>query len=254
MLFTDADTVYHPDLLSRAAGYFHRENLDMLSILPCFLERGVVEKALYPHMELGLSYFYPLSHVNDPEKEAGIASGSFIMIKRSTYNDLGTWKAFRTEITEDVSLSKAVKARRGRLRVLRAGDMLRTRGFKDLSEMCKFWRRTYYGAFDRSLALTARLTANSFVLCMLPVLMGCTAFAEVLGEGVTPVGWLLGLSSFAMLAVVIPFTIFLRTEGVHWAYGLTAPIGLAVATWVALSTLVTVIFDRGIRWRGSVYK
>ncbi|MEW6347464.1 MAG: glycosyltransferase family 2 protein [Thermodesulfobacteriota bacterium] len=254
LLFSDADTLFHPQLLSRALTCFSGRELGVLGLLPGFVERGFVEKAVYPHLELGISYFYPLSDINDPEKRAALASGSFLMMRKCTYRELGTWMAFRGKLTEDVAFSRAAKASGYRLHVVRAGDMLQTRRFRDVFEMCAFWKRTYCGAFDRNVALTARLTANSVVLSILPALAIWTGYLILTGTATAAINVLFALSICAVLAVVVPFTIFIRTEGVHWAYGLTAPLGLAVASWVALSTFFTTLLNKGIRWRGSLYK
>ncbi len=254
LLFSDADTLFHPQLLARASSAFQGRGLDVLGLLPGFVERGFVENAVNPHLELGISYFFPLSDINDPAKRTALASGSFLMMSRATYQELGTWMAFRGQITEDVALSRAAKASGCRLRVMRAGEMLRTRGFRNVSEMCAFWKRTYYGAFERNVALTARLTANSLILSMLPALAILTGYAIMTGTSTAPINVLFVLSLCALLAVVVPFTVFIRTEGIHWAYGLTAPLGLAVASWVAISTFVTTLLDKGIQWRGSLYK
>ena len=40
----------------------------------------------------------------------------------------------------------------------------------------------------------------------------------------------------------------------NWLYGLMAPVGIFVGAWVAVNTLGTVIMDKGIQWRGSLYR
>jgi hypothetical protein len=74
------------------------------------------------------------------------------------------------------------------------------------------------------------------------------------GKGTLPTNILFVLSATAMAAAIVPFSVFLHNQNGNWAYGLTAPLGIAVSVWVAFSTLIAVLGDKGIRWRGSLYK
>jgi len=254
LLFTDADAVMRPDTLSRALNYFLTNTLDMLSLLPGFTRRGFIEDAVHPHLAMGLAFFYPLTEVNDPGKPAGLASGCFIMIDAKMYEHIGTWERFRTELTEDVALSKAVKAEGGKLAVLRAGDMVCTRPFERLADVCLFWRRTFYGGLEKSVPKLLRLTANYLVLSLLCVLFAGSGILWLTGGATFPMVLLCVLSALALAATVIPLAIFIRQERGYWPYGLTVPVGTLVGAWVAFSTAVTIIADEGIKWRGSLYK
>lgn len=253
LLFTDADAVFDPHLLLRAVHYFQVEDLDMLSLLPGFVDRGFNETAVYPHMALGLSFFYPLHEVNDPSKEAGLASGCFIMLKRSVYDRVGTWQRFRNEVTEDVALSKVIKHEGFKLRVLRAGDLVRTRAFGNVMDVCRFWRRTYYGALEKSRTKVARLCSNFGSLCLTTVLFVVSGLVLLSGNGSLPNAALFTASSLAMAAIIIPYSIFIHDEGGNWLYGLASPIGLILGLGVAIATFTTILSKEGIHWRGSRY-
>jgi cellulose synthase/poly-beta-1,6-N-acetylglucosamine synthase-like glycosyltransferase len=253
ILFLDADVLIGKDVISRCLAFFLRNNVGMFSMIPGFIKRGFSENVISPHLALGISYFYPLTDVNDQNKSTGLASGSFIMIKREVYESVGTWKRFRNEITEDVAISKAVKRHGHRLIVVRGHSMVRTRGFERVSDACRFWRRTYYGGLEKSVTKVARLTASYSALTLLPFLVLFSGVKCALGTASPAVEVLLTLSIIAILAIIVPLSIFLQQEGGKWAYGLTAPLGIIVSVWVGLTTLLALIGDRGIRWRGSTY-
>jgi chlorobactene glucosyltransferase len=254
LLFTDADTVLSPDAIAVAAKFLLTNKLDMLSLLPQFVERGFSENAVYPHLALGFSSMYPLTEVNDPDKEAALASGCFIMIRREAYNQVGSWKRYRQEICEDVALSKSVKAARLKLNVMRGGNLVRTKPFGRLMDVCRFWKRTFYGGLNKSILKILRLTANYVVLT---ILFGVFVFSVgLLVAGLTePQNVLLViLSTLALSAVVIPYGFVVQQEQGSWWYGLTAPLGMVISAAVAISALFAVVSGRGIQWRGSVYK
>jgi glycosyltransferase involved in cell wall biosynthesis len=253
VLFTDADASFDPHLLRRAVHYFQTEGLDMLSLLPGFVDKGFNETAVYPHMALGLSYFYPLPEVNDRAKQAGLASGCFIMMKKSVYDRVGTWQRFRNEVTEDVALSKAIKREGFNLRVLRAGNLVRTRAFGNVMDVCRFWKRTYYGALEKNMGKTARLASNYASLCVVTALFLISGLVLLSGRGGTPDAALFVASCLALAAVIIPFSLFIRSEGGNWLYGLASPVGVFLGLCVAVSTLLALLSKEGIHWRGSRY-
>jgi len=254
LLFTDADTVLRSDALSRSLNFYIKENLDMLSLFPAFARRGFIEDAVYTHLALGISFFYPMSEVNDRAKPGGIASGCFIMLRKSVYDEIGTWRSFRHEVTEDVALSKAVKAHGRKLMVLRGAGVISTKPFKGISEVCGFWKRTYYGGLERDKVRMLRLTTNFVALTVTAFLFVFSGIALFRGATTMGMTLLFLLAAMATAAVIIPFSFYIDQEDGNWLYGLTAPLGIAISAWVALSALIAVISDQGIRWRGSVYK
>jgi chlorobactene glucosyltransferase len=254
LLFTDADTVFRRDAISQALKFFLVNNLDMLSLVPGFTERGFLEDAVHPHMALGLSYFYPLTEVNDSTKSAAMASGCFIMMTRPAYREVGTWERFRSQLTEDVALAKEVKAKGLKMGLMRGGDLVCTRPFTSLSEVCRFWKRTYYGALEQSIPKMVQLVFNYASLALLIILFLLSGALLLAGMVTTPIAWLFVISTLAMAAVIIPYSLFIRLERGNWMYGLMAPVGIFVGAWVAVDTLGTVVMDRGIHWRGSLYR
>lgn len=253
-LFTDADTILRSDVISLAVKYFAKHKLDMLGLLPGFIERGFSENVVYAHLALGLSFFYPLTDVNDPGKSAGLASGSFIMISRDAYHTIGTWERLKNEITEDVALGKLVKARGLRLTVARGPDLVNTRGFASVPAVFRFWKRTFYGGLEKSVRKTLRLAVNYTTLNLLPIFLVGSTVALFMGDNRPCLWLLLVLSACGMVLVIAAYSYFLHKERAHWAYGLTAPLGIALSAWVALGTLLTLLGNEGIRWRGSTYR
>lgn len=253
-VFTDADCVWSSDVLSRSLQLFLSGHLDMLSLLPSFTKRGFNEIVVHPHLALGFSSFFPLSDVNHPGKTAAIASGCFIMLRRGAYHEIGTWKHFRNEITEDVAMSRALKAGGFSLRVIRGEGLVRTKPFGNLKNLTNFWRRTLYGGLEKSLARIIRLSSNYISLFSLYVLLVVAVWDVASGNPTGPKLVLLGLSALTTAAVVVPFAIFLRRENIHPLYALTVPVGLAISAFITLSTLGAVITGTGIKWRDSVYQ
>jgi len=254
LLFTDADAVVSPDALPRSIRFFKANNLDMMSLLPGFTKRGFIEDAVHTHLSFGISFFYPLHLVNDQGNPAALASGCFLMIRRDVYEEIGTWARLKNEVTEDVALSKLLKAGGRRLLVLRAREMVHTKPFDRLGDVCRFWQRTFYGALERSIPKVVRLVTNYVALSVLSALFVVSGIACLTGAARLPVCLLFAVTALVMAAVIIPSAVIIHQERGHWAYGLTMPVGVLIAAWVAVSTLIRILSNEGIRWRGSLYK
>lgn len=254
LLFSDADTVLSSFTLTRTLRFFLREHLDVLCLLPGFTERRFSENVVYLHLALGFSYFYPLSDVNDASKPAAMASGCFIMISSPAYERLGTWERFRAEITEDVALSKAAKISGLKMKLLRGPHLVRTKPFDEVGAVCRFWKRTFYGGFEKSIPKIAWLIFNYTVLSLLSLIFLWSGVFWFLGSPSTEMSLLFLVSGLAMAAVIVPSCFLISQDGGRWFYGLTTPVGVVISAWVALSTLMAVITDQGIQWRGKLYK
>ncbi|MCX5871792.1 MAG: glycosyltransferase family 2 protein, partial [Deltaproteobacteria bacterium] len=159
LLFTDADAFFSHDLVARALSFFLLNMLDMFSLIPGFRKWGFLEKAIYPHMALGISYFFSMTSINDRESTAAVASGCFIMMSEKAYHKVGTWRSLRNQVTEDIAMAKAVKCAGMKLSVGRS-DLIQTKPFCNILELVRFWRRTFYGGLENSPIKIIRLWLN----------------------------------------------------------------------------------------------
>ena len=60
LLFMDADAEIEKDLISRAVAFLVDRDLDMLSLVPGFSNRGFLENAVHLHLALGLLFILSL--------------------------------------------------------------------------------------------------------------------------------------------------------------------------------------------------
>ncbi len=254
LLFTDADASLSKDLIGRSVQYFVTNKLDMLSLIPGFKKWGFLERTVYPHMALGISYFFPMRAINDPHSDAAVASGCFIMITTGAYQRVGTWRNLRNQITEDIAMARAVKSSGMRLSVSRS-DLIKTKPFDNIFEMVRFWRRTFYGGLENRPGKIMRFWLN-YTPLLLPfgLVLFLGARMAICGEFEPSVVILFIMSLATILTIEIPFGIFLKHYHGKWYYTLLSPLGIFACFWIATWLLLTKIFDIGIEWRGSVYK
>ncbi|MGC8658751.1 MAG: glycosyltransferase [Desulfomonilaceae bacterium] len=254
LLFTDADVFFSSDLVARSVSYFISNQLAMLSLIPGFNRWGFLEKSIYPHLALGISFFYPIGHVNDPGAEAAVSSGCFIMMSKEAYNNVGTWRAVRDQLTEDIAMSRAVKNLGMKLHVARS-DLVKTKPFDNFSELIRFWTRTFYGGLETRTTKIIRLWLNYSPLLLPFILLIYFGVKLAANSHISsPEAILLFMSIIAIMAIEIPFGIFLKHYHGSWSYTLLSPLGIFAGSLIATRVFFTKTLDRGIEWRGSVYK
>ncbi len=253
-IFSDADALFSNDLIDQAVSIFKRRHVDLLSLLPDFTDPGFIEKALYPHMALGISYFYPFSEVNDPNNiEAALASGCFIMISRKSYNHLGGWEQFKSEITEDIAISKSAKRAGMSVMVMLAGNRLKTKPFSSLHGLIGFWVRTFYGGLDKNLSKTLTLTANYFSLTVVLGMFLFYLWSYCMWEPDSTKYYLMLTYGATILCIMGAFCMFLIKYNGRPFYGIYCPLGIVMGAWIAFRVLASILSGKGVTWRGATY-
>ncbi len=128
LLFSDADAVLSPSTLSKTLRFMSQERLDVLCLLPGFTERDLAGTCV-PASRAWFFVFPSSVRGQRPKQAHGHGFGCFIMTRKQAYDQVGTWKRFRQEITEDVAFSRAVKAAGLKMRLLRGAAFVRTEPF-----------------------------------------------------------------------------------------------------------------------------
>jgi cellulose synthase/poly-beta-1,6-N-acetylglucosamine synthase-like glycosyltransferase len=254
LLFTDADAVAPRDTLRRALDYLLRNKLDMLSLLPGFTARGFSENVVHLHLALGFSYFNPILDVNDKSKSAAMASGCFIMMTRTAYDRVGGWEAFRTEVSEDVAMSRGVKAMGMNMTLIRGDRLVQTKPFRNVLEVGSFWKRTFYGGLRKSVPKLLWLGWNYASLSLIFLLAAASGLLWIAGQANALTTAVFIVTTLASAAVIIPSIFLIAQEKSSWVYGLMAPVGIFISTFIVLNTVIAVVAHQGIPWRGSLYK
>jgi glycosyltransferase involved in cell wall biosynthesis len=141
LLFTDADTIHLPGSLARALAEANDNGAEMLSYSPEQIAVSFWEKAILPVVFAELARQYPPSQVSDPTSPIAAANGQYILIKREAYDAVGGHAAIAGEILEDVALARAVKTSGRKIRFRYAADAVRTRMYRNFSQLREGWTK-----------------------------------------------------------------------------------------------------------------
>jgi Glycosyl transferase family 2 len=108
-LFTDADVSFRPDCLRRAIAYAEQQHADHLVLFPSYIMRGAGGKIMLAGFQLLFIFGHRPWRVDDPNADDFMGLGPFNLIRRSAYETIGTFRALRLEVIEDMKLGKLVK-------------------------------------------------------------------------------------------------------------------------------------------------
>ena len=132
LLFTDADTKHSKNMVSLSVSHLLSEDLDALTAMPKMLCLDFWTKVTLPMLSTFLHTRFSALRVNDPSKKTGYFFGSFFIIKRGTYESVGTHEGVKGELVEDGALGKKVKESGFKMKMVRAEHLVEAVWARDL--------------------------------------------------------------------------------------------------------------------------
>ena len=254
-LFTDADTVHSPEALSSALATMFKEKLDAISAVPKLSCKDIITRVTLPILSVFLHSRYSPVRVNDPKTKVGYFFGSFYLIKRTTYESVGTHESVRHELVEDGALGHKVKEMNFKLKLVRGEAYVEAIWARDPRTLWNALRRLIiplYHTEKRSAILTV---VTLFFILLEPIIVFPLATYFIFTASTLPSVsvFLLTLTSLVLVvsAGVIQSKYGLLQRGV---YGLGSPVGCAVITICFLLSLFDLRGKRTVSWRDRDYE
>jgi chlorobactene glucosyltransferase len=253
LLFTDADTQHHPELLGRAVGALSKERAELVTVSP--LQRCVTfwERLVMPQIWFLLALRYHPPAVNRARQERDvIANGQFILTSRAAYEAVGTHQVVSHEVAEDLALAQAYLRRGFKLHFAFAERLMETRMYQNLAQLIEGWSKNIYLGGRRSFPhqpLLRALVPFMLVVAMLfwllpPLLLVCSTVAVSLRE-------LMGAAIAATAASVLFWMLMCRQMKIPAIYGAGYPLGALMALYIVGRS--TWRGGKSVEWRGRVY-
>lgn len=251
LCFVDADMHAEPLALASALSAAEARGLDLLSLAPrqtlgTFAERLMLPCALYV-----LAFTQDLRRIQAPDSAEAVATGQFMLLRRTAYEAVGGHAAVFAALSEDRELARLLKRRGYRVLLMDGGALLSTR-------MYDGWRTLWPGLARNMMpvlggplrtALAAPLIAALAWLAVALPLAAAVALLRAEPGALIALG-LAGGASAALFALYIAGAAHFRTA---WWYGALFPIGYTLGALMALDS-VRWRLTRRVRWRGRVYE
>jgi len=242
LLFTDADVRFRPDLLRRAAAVVKQCNLDHLTLIGDVEMHGFWETTLITFFGLAFHLATDAYRVSDPNSRAYVGVGAFQLLRRSTYEAIGTHRRLAMEVVDDMKLGKLVKQSGFRSCVGIAQEFVAVRWHAGAGNVIRGVTKNFFAAFGYNLPFAVVALAGMLLLNVVPF------FAVVAGHG-----W---IRIFSAIAVVSALCIHGSVDVVNRVspfYALTHPIGAILFCYMIARSVAVTLWQGGVTWRGTFY-
>ena len=109
LCFVDADVKMGPDCIPRSMAVVLDRELDHLSLFPSMEICGIGEGAFVMAFSFFFGAYLQPWKAKDPNSSKFCGVGAFNLIRRTSYEGIGTHEALRLEIADDLKLGKLIK-------------------------------------------------------------------------------------------------------------------------------------------------
>jgi len=171
LLFTDADSYHSENTMSLAVQNINYYDLDAITIMPRLLSYDFFTKVTLPLLTTFMhTRFSPLK-VNNAKSKLGYFFGSYFIIKRDTYEQVGSHESVKHEIIEDGALGKKVKEGNFKLRMVRGESYVQAIWARKSSDLSKAIDRLLIPMFKENRLKSTLLSIALFFLMIFPFMV-----------------------------------------------------------------------------------
>ncbi len=252
LLFTDADTRHSKKMISTAVAHLLSFNLDALSVIPRMLTLDVWTRITLPMISTFLHTRFSALNVNNPAKKTGYFFGSFFILRRDTYENIGTHEGVRQEIIEDGALGKKAKEMGHKIRMVRGEHMIDAVWARDRGTLWNALKRLMIPLYLQNGRIAAGVLVAVAFLLFVPFPVLAASFVSASDAASSYV--LCVAAGVASLLIYIGALIEARVGlGIRSVYALFAPLGGLVVTLGFLTGLLQANKSSSVTWRGRSY-
>ncbi|SDM23560.1 Glycosyltransferase, catalytic subunit of cellulose synthase and poly-beta-1,6-N-acetylglucosamine synthase [Geoalkalibacter ferrihydriticus] len=242
LLFTDADVVLAPDVLSRAVSCLQQEGLDHLAATPEVRMPGTILNMLGLTFGFFLGLFTRPWKAADPKSHCHIGIGAFNLVRAAAYRQVGGHRAIALRPDDDLKLGKIIKKGGFRQQLVYGNGLIAVEWYASVREMVIGLEKNIFAGFDYRLGLAVGAVVFQLVAGLWPYL------ALLLTTGPT-------FAVYAATVVVISLIVAdgARLHGYSPWYALGFPLTVGLLAFIIVRTLICTLSRGGIYWRGTFY-
>ncbi len=252
LLFTDADTTHAKNVITLAVEHLNSFELDALSVIPKMLTFDFWTKVTLPMISTFLHTRFSPLNVNNPKKKTGYFFGSFFILKKKTYEDVGMHEGVKHEIIEDGALGKKVKESGHKMKMVRGEHLVEAIWARDKTTLWNALKRLMVPLYLQSGNIAIGIFVAVVFLLFVP-------FPTVLVTSVFPVdtmSWKILCMTAVAASILIHIGAIIDAKmglGLRFVHALFAPLGGLVVVLGFLSGLLQAKSNSSVTWRGRSY-
>lgn len=252
LLFTDADTTHKNNVISLSVNHLLTFNLDALTAIPRMISIDWWTKITLPMISTFLHTRFSALRVNDPSKKTGYFFGSFFIIKRETYEKVGTHEGVRQEIIEDGALGKKVKESGFKMKMVRGDHLIDAIWARDRTTLWNALKRLMVPLYLQSHGIAVGIFFAVLFLLFMPfpflVYSSILNFENISNSLVFVTSLIASILIYIGAVIEVKKALYLKLT--HAVFG---PIGSLVVVLGFLSGLIQAKRNSSVSWRGRTY-
>jgi glycosyl transferase family 2 len=242
LVFTDADVCFAPGLLRHAVALALAKRWDHLTLLAAVDMPDFWEKVAITYLGIGFVLGVRPWRVDNPRAGTYMGVGAFQLIRRSTYEAIGTHRRLAMEVVDDMKLGKLVKQEGFRSGVAPSDGFVAIRWHEGLGKVIEGLTKNMFAGTGYSVLKTVIGVLGIFGISILPFL------ALPFVHGVAQI-----LAAVSVGFAVLFQGILVRGIRLSPLYGLTHPLGAAIFSYILLRSMVVTLWRGGVLWRNTFY-
>jgi len=242
LLFTDADVLFKPEVLRRALAYAESENADHVVVFPRIIMKRPGEKMMIAFFQTLFTFGHRPWRVADPETKDHMGVGAFNLVRRTAYEAVGTYKALRMEVLDDMKLGKVLKNARFRQRNVFGDDLISVRWAKGAMGVVDNLTKNFFAVLSFQWWRTVASVFGLFFLNLGPFL------GIWLAHGWARVPYVVALGSMFLIYLGMSFK-----SSIPPYYFLLHPISTMMFEYTLIRSMVLTLRNDGVIWRGTKY-
>ena len=250
LLFTDADTVHTNSVISLAVSHLLSLELDALTVIPRMLCLDRITKITLPMISTFLHTRFSALRVNDTSKNTGYFFGSFFIMKKSTYDSVGTHESVKSELVEDGALGRKVKESDFKMRMVRGEHLIDAVWARDSFTLWNALKRLMIPLYLQN----AKIAVASFfgVLFLLFMPFPILGYSLIFSGDSSLVLFVISCiaSSLVYLGGILDAA---KGLDLKLRYSLFAPVGSFIVVCGFLAGLIQAKSKSAVSWRGRTY-
>lgn len=254
LLFTDADTFHSEETMALAVQNIIHNKLDAITVMPMLLCNDFLTKVTLPLLTTFMhTRFSPLK-VNSSKSKLGYFFGSYFIIRRDTYEKVGSHESVKHEIIEDGALGKKVKEGNFKMKMVRGESYVQAIWARNSIELLNAIDRLVIPLFKEKRLKASLLSISLFFLLLFPVLIFPLSLISTMND---PILINFGISILSGLILVILLTTSLiqiqKTLFFNKIYSLGFIIGGTIIVTRFINRLIKSNTKSRINWRDRIY-
>jgi cellulose synthase/poly-beta-1,6-N-acetylglucosamine synthase-like glycosyltransferase len=242
LLFTDADIIMEPTVLTRAVAFMELHRLDHLAATPSMRMPTTFLAMFGASFIIYFSLFARPWKAKDPKSRCHIGIGAFNLIRAGAYRQVGGHETIRMRPDDDMKLGKIIKMAGLRQEVAYAPEFLTVEWYASVGEVVRGLEKNAFAGADYNIPLILAGAIFHAMCSIWPFL------AIFLTHGAARV--------VSMVTVGMIMLVFADCSRFHQSkawYVVGYPVTTGLFIFILLRTMLLNLVQGGIYWRGTFY-